>query len=94
MGGYPIGAFEDSNAPYNQECLSATRQDVVEAREFVNHEMYSLDEKFIDWLSENYHIDGTSQTFEADVIAFADNEDIQKEYFDYRYDDVISLLIQ
>lgn len=94
MGGYPMGAFEDSNAPYNYIDVIPDKYDEQEALDAINNEIEESDDTFVEWLTEHYPIDGNSMTFEADVQTFADQTEVKDAYFDFRHDAVINNIIK
>lgn len=88
MSNYPPGAEYDSNAPYNQVELSDIYEE--DAHAFIDDEIKSKDDTFIDWLWDNDYI--PNEYTDEDVEQAINDEAICDEYHDYRFNDVVEYL--
>lgn len=89
-----MGAMEDSRAPYNQRYIIPSKFDEKEAKDAIIDEITDCEDIFVEWLADNYPIDGMSMTFEADVQELAKEESVREAYFDYRHEEVLNNIIQ
>ena len=81
-GDYPMGAENDPRAPYNQP--DEPDWDAMYGEEInsqIESEIDSQDENFMEFCDEKY---GTQEI--EDFTEYANNPEVRKAYYDFRYD--------
>lgn len=87
MENYPIGASNDSRAPYNQHDYHNDKADDI-----IYLEIDTLDEYFAEWVGE-YCSDYDGKEDWTDYLKRkAQDENVRESYHNYRYYDVAATL--
>lgn len=94
MGGYPIGAMYDANAPYNKVDYREVYES--EINDQVKVEMESHDTMFVEWLENNSYLPEyiDDDTDRKVIESLVDDTDVFDKYKKYREQDLIEELIE